>query len=497
VSLRRRLHLAVVLVTLCLTVTAGSVFLLTRNYLYDRLEANLDALPGDSRGQAGASVGPDAFGLRSQGDRPRAPRADLLPTLAHCDHNRLESYVVLLSDAGGTKARPCDEPEVPLVDAALLERSITDPDQSVNATVSDQNGDRHLIRVRPLAPDRFLILGVATEPTDRIVRQITLFGAVGAVVVAIALIVVVRWMMRRGLDPLDHIAQTADAIAGGDRSLRVQAGRPGDEVGRVAVALNGMLDEADQSFARQQRNELRLRQFISDASHELRTPLTSIRGYADLIRLGGLRDAQLLDDAVRRIDEEGGRMSRLIDDMLTLAQFDSHRPLVRRPTSLRHVLDDCARDSLAADRRWPVSVAPGADVVAMVDEDTIRQLVSNLVGNARTHTPAGTPVELRVSFDGPLALIEVTDRGPGVPPDLIDAVFDRFVRADLGRSRNQGGNGLGLAIVASIAAAHGGSVAVRNNDQGATFSCSIPLATCDREPADAIELADEPLIGNS
>jgi two-component system OmpR family sensor kinase len=240
-------------------------------------------------------------------------------------------------------------------------------------------------------------------------------------------------------------------------------------------ALNSMMSTIEGAFGEKERSEARLRRFVADASHELRTPVTTIRGYAELYRHGGLADTGDLDQAMRRTEQESVRMASLVDDLLLLARLDEGRPLDRQPVDLGVLGVDAAADAraVAPDRVVTAVVTEGVTVDG--DEDRLRQVVGNLVGNALVHTPAGTAVSVRVHEADGRAVLEVHDDGPGMPADVAARAFERFSRADASRSRNGGGAGLGLAIVQAIVVAHGGEVRLTSAlGAGTTVHVELP-----------------------
>jgi two-component system OmpR family sensor kinase len=285
-------------------------------------------------------------------------------------------------------------------------------------------------------------------------------------IVAMAALLVVAWLViRQGLLPLERIARTAQDIASGDLSHRAGVPHDGTEVGRLGAAFDTMLDQIETSFDQQQRaleakerSEDQLRRFVADASHELRTPLTAVRGYADLYRAGGLGDPDEMATAMDRIGTESRRMATLVDDLLLLARLDQGRPIRNEPVDLARIAADAVADLRAVEPGRPVVGAIEPGVIVMGDDDRLRQVVGNLITNVRVHAGAGTPVEvvLRRLDGGATAELRVVDHGPGIDPEHAARVFDRFYRADAGRSRDSGGTGLGLSIVASIVAVHGG-----------------------------------------
>ena len=223
--------------------------------------------------------------------------------------------------------------------------------------------------------------------------------------------------------------------------------------------------------------EVRLRRFVADAAHELRTPLTSLRGYAELYRQGALSDDASVTNAMGRIESEGARMARLVDDLLLLARMDQDRGLERSPVDLGALVSDAVEDFrvVSPDRPVTLTVEPGT--TAAGDRLRLRQVVDNLLVNARTHTPAGTVVRVMVAHEGGEAVLTVADSGPGIAAEDQERIFERFWRADPARTRSRGGTGLGLAIVASLVEAHGGSIAIRSEvGAGAAFTVRLPLA---------------------
>ena len=299
----------------------------------------------------------------------------------------------------------------------------------------------------------------------------------------LALVTVAFVIVRRGLLPLERIAGTAQEIAGGDLSHRAGVPHDDTEVGRLGAAFDTMLDRIESSFTAQQaaldekaRSEDRLRRFVSDASHELRTPLTAVRGYSDLYRAGGLADPADLEQAMDRIGTESRRMALLVDDLLLLARLDQGRPLRADRVDLSRLVRDAVSDAQAIEPARTVGgdVADGITVVG--DEDRIRQVIGNLLANVRVHTPSSTPVDVTLAAAEDAAELRVADHGPGIDREHGARVFDRFYRADPGRSRDRGGSGLGLSIVASITHALGGQLwHEATPGGGATFVVRLPL----------------------
>jgi two-component system, OmpR family, sensor kinase len=286
--------------------------------------------------------------------------------------------------------------------------------------------------------------------------------------------------VRVGLRPLEGIGTTAGAIAAGDLSQRVAPADERTEVGRLGLSLNAMLIQIEAAFDERRASEDRLRRFVADASHELRTPLTSIRGYAELFRRGAGSRPEDLEKSMARIEAEASRMGVLVDDLLLLARLDQGRPLERDPVDLGAIATEAVDAARAVDPERPIDVAVEGRGAMVGDGGRLRQVVDNLLDNARVHTPEGTPIHVRVRGEDDGVVLTVTDEGPGLSAEAAARVFERFYRGDPARSRQTGGAGLGLSIVSAIVDAHGGSVAALENNgeetsAGATFRVRLPL----------------------
>jgi two-component system OmpR family sensor kinase len=299
----------------------------------------------------------------------------------------------------------------------------------------------------------------------------------GAVFLAvlITLALLAWWVVNLGLKPIHEMEETAGKIADGDLSQRVDIVDQNTEVGRLGIAFNQMLEQIENAFREKGESEERLRRFVADASHELRTPLTSIRGYAELFRRGAADRPEDLAKAMRRIEEEAGRMGVLVDDLLLLARLDQGRPLEEHPVDLTRITRDAVDDARTVAPNRPIDYSPNGAIIVSGDEVRLRQVLANLMQNALRHTPPDTPVHVRVESGADSATIEVRDEGPGMSSDVAAHVFERFWRGDPSRQRASGGAGLGLAIVAAIADAHGGHAEVESSPgNGATFRVVLP-----------------------
>jgi len=297
----------------------------------------------------------------------------------------------------------------------------------------------------------------------------------------LALLAALAWLLVRvGLRPLDRIAGTAGAIAAGDLSRRVDPANERSEVGRLGLALNAMLAQIETAFREREASESRLRRFLADVSHELRTPLTSIRGYAELFRLGAMRDPAGNRRALRRIEEEAERMGELVENLLTLARLDELPEGPRERVDLAALAIDAVEDARVAAPGRRITVESEGPTVVWGDAGQLRQVIANLVRNALVHTPDGSAVDVSIARAAGDAVVQVRDHGRGLPDGDPDALFERFWRAEPGRARGAGGSGLGLSIVAAIVSAHGGSVSAANaGGGGAVFTVRLPSAPGD------------------
>jgi two-component system, OmpR family, sensor kinase len=341
-------------------------------------------------------------------------------------------------------------------------------------TVGAQEGGAQF-RVRALeAPSGAqLVVAVPLDDVEETLDRLLVVLAVVTLGVLVLLGLLADRLVRLGLRPLDRITATAEQIAGGRLDHRVPGPDPRTEAGRLGLAMNNMLERLQAAFAQREASERRLRTFLADASHELRTPLASIRGYAELHRMGAAED---LDRTMGRIEDESARMGVLVEDLLKLARLDELREPVRRPVALADLVDDAVRDARATDPGRPIEGLVDGEPVAEADPDAVRQVLANLVRNALVHTPPGTPVTVAAREEGDDAVLEVRDRGPGLPAGARDQVFERFWRGEgPGRERGRAGAGLGLSIVAGLVAAHGGTVLAEDAPGGgARFVVRLP-----------------------
>ena len=311
------------------------------------------------------------------------------------------------------------------------------------------------------ADNSFLVIARPDSAVSSQVRGLVAAELITGAILLALLAVGGRWLISRGLAPLDRMASTADIITSrGDLTARMPD--PGDhaEAGRLAGAINTMLDRIQHAFRARYESEQKVRQFAADASHELRTPLTTIRGYAELYRQGALGPDRL-PNAMRRIEQEADRMSSLVAELLELARLDRDSSLDLTETDLSALVADAVADAQAVEPRRPVNARTPSSLVVVADEPRIRQVLANLLGNVRQHTAPDTPVAVQLSEAGQGALLEVTDAGQGMDAEAAARAFDRFFRGGH-NGKDAHGSGLGLSIVQAIAAAHGGHAMLKS-----------------------------------
>jgi two-component system OmpR family sensor kinase len=290
------------------------------------------------------------------------------------------------------------------------------------------------------------------------------------------------WLVRLGLRPLEDVERTADSIAAGNLDQRVPGADEPTEVGRLARALNVMLERIEAAFsarlaseARLQESDRHLRQFVADASHELRTPIAAVSAYAELFERGAAQHADDLPRVISGIRSETARMDRLVNDLLELARLDEGLPLQIVPVELVSVGAEAVQTARTVGPQWPVQFTASRPVEVMGDASRLRQVVDNLLANVRAHTPEGTPTTVRVDQEGAVAQVVVSDSGPGMPAVDAARAFERFFRVDQARARQHGGSGLGLSIVSAIVTAHGGTVSANSSPgNGMTVTVRIP-----------------------
>jgi len=516
VSLRTKITgVTVLLVTLGLVVAGFGTMTVLRNYLQDQVDTKLRSNMA-SIGLVAGTDGSTKCGPIGVGNDTYFAELDTDGDFVCDNHAGSLSQPVLkrwtLTEINAMDNKPFT---VSSTDHASQWRLIAAPGQIKSSG--------HLLTI---------VVGTNLDDTNGIIaRFIGIFLGFGLSIVILGAFLT-RLLVTSTFTPLREVEATAAAIADGDFSQRLPGATPNTEVGRLNRSLNTMLGRIDRAFADRARTIAQMRRFVGDASHELRTPLVSVRGYAELYRMGALQTQEEIAQAMERIEKEAIRMGLLVEDLLELARIDEAKPLKLTPVDLVPLAQDAALDAMASApgrivtvivrepdaapfiepaelaqapttltgpiafagatiarlRRRPVKAEIAAPVlmndrpafhaVVLAEENKIRQVITNLMGNAMRFAPDDSPLELAVGIDPvrQLALLDVVDHGEGIAPLIREKIFERFWRADTSRARETGGSGLGLAIVSGIVAAHRGSVeAIETPGGGATFRVTLPL----------------------
>jgi two-component system OmpR family sensor kinase len=475
VTLRLRLVFALVaLVTAGLAVFGAATYTLYRRSAYQRLDTQIrsyEALIDQQLDEvAGLSGGPSFRGPGGAGSGPASPQgpggpgAIFVPPGTYAELVDTKGTVLSHIQYAANAAQPRLPSPIPR--ATPTGRLFT-----VGSTSG--SGTFRVLVATGRDNTTTLVAVPATEVTSAL-HRLVLDETGGSAVLLLALSAGAWLVLRRGLRPLEQMAATARTITTGDLSQRVSPSGGPSEVGQLGLALNTMLKDIETAFQERDATELRLRQFLADASHELRTPLTSIQGFAELFRVGG-DDARVdLPTIMRRIEDESARMKELVEDLLLLARLDQTRVAERAPVDLAVLAADACSDAVATAPGRAVTLDAPEPAVVAGDQAHLRQAIANLVTNAVRHTPPGTPIEVSARLSNGTAEVAVRDHGHGLSEEDLVHVFDRFWQAD--RARVGTGAGLGLAIVSSIAAEHGGTAGAANApDGGAVFSIRLPV----------------------
>jgi two-component system OmpR family sensor kinase len=324
-----------------------------------------------------------------------------------------------------------------------------------------------------------IVAAQSLRDLDRTIGKLGFFFLLIGLLLLTLIAIAARIVIKIGMRPLEDVEVIAEQIAGGDLSARMPEADPKTEVGRLVTSLNIMMGRIQDQFNARVQSEDKLRRFVADASHELRTPLTAIRGFSELYRQGAVTGEDATRELLGRIEDESKRMGSLIEDLLLLARLDQSREMAMKPVNLVNVVDSAVISARAAGANHPVTfVKPSEEIFTLGDEPRIHQVIANLLANARTHTPAGTAIEVSLSQSADGVRISVSDNGPGLSLEDQKRIFERFYRADSSRTRVDGeGSGLGLSIVDAVMKGHNGSVTVVSEPgKGATFTLFFPIA---------------------
>ncbi|WP_406124630.1 ATP-binding protein [Streptomyces sp. NBC_00989] len=495
-TLRTRLVVASVTLIAVVCAVIGTVTTLAlRSHLYDQLGDKLNEVAGRAAGFGGGPLGgaPDKDGSDQQkATATTSPTGLNLTEFVRHGPQPERTVVAKVQKGIITNAKYGEKSDESTDISGMNANNLTTAARTSLNSVS-QDGKTHTVEITGLGD--YLVkfvngdngsyyVAIPTADTDGTINtlilvELSVTGA-GLVAAAIAGYVLVGVATR----PLRRVASTATRVSElplhtGEVTLNERVPEsetdPHTEVGQVGAALNRMLDHVHGALHARQQSEMRVRQFVADASHELRTPLASIRGYAELTRRGREQTGPDTKHALGRIESEAGRMTLLVEDLLLLARLDAGRPLQFDQTDLIPLVVDTISDSRAAgmDHNWRLDL-PDEPALVSADAARIQQVLINLLGNARKHTPPGTTITARVQRRGPWMCVDVEDNGQGIPPDLLPHVFERFARGDSARSRSTGSTGLGLAIVQAVATAHGGAVTVDSIPGRTVFTVHLP-----------------------
>ena len=491
-SLRARLILGLIALTAVGLIAADfATYSALRSFLVDRADASLatahtavgNSLFPHHDGSHQGDASSDKSGQRSTQDPELGPLV-----AAPGDYvalYRLDGSVARTAQTprflGGERAPPPSLPQpIKLPDANDSGERVA---YFTTSTVGDEDRYRVRASIEPQATNYILVVAQSLNDVDSTLHRLLLIALLVTASVLAGIAVLGLWVVRLGLKPLEAIGATASEIAAGDLSQRVEREDKRTEVGRLGLALNGMLGQIEAaatareaSLRALEASERKLRRFVADASHELRTPLAAVRAYAELFTRGAAERPEDLKRSMSGISRESERMTVLVDDLLLLARLDEGRPLAMELVQFDEVVDEAVETArmVDPDRTLDVSLDP---LVVLGDRDRLRQVIDNLLANVRAHTPPAAPAVVRLTQADGLARLDVTDSGPGMEPEQRDSVFERFYRADPSRARASGGVGLGLSIVAAVTDAHGGRAScVSAPGEGATFRIELPLS---------------------
>lgn len=498
-SLRSRLLIAIGVIALVALAIADVVtYSALESFLYQRADQQLDQIHGGYEAMVddggflyrGACAGPTQFGpgLGGTGGGEFPPS------------NAIQAFAVQVRSLSGgiINSQSCaayvnGSPYTPVIGSSIPGLSASDHLGTAvyfDAPSVQAGGPAFRVRASILEGGDVLVVAQPVGDIDSTLHHLLLVElAVTGAAILVALIGGL-WLVRLGLRPLRDMELTAESIAAGNLTERVPGENDTTEVGRLARTLNVMLSRIESAFSarlasehRLRASEQRLRRFVADASHELRTPIAAVSAYAELFGRGASEQKEDLERVMYGIRHETARMEHLVADLLLLARLDEGRPMEQRSVDLVALCAEAVRTAATVGPEWPVTFEATHPIEVMGDATTLRQVIDNLLGNVRAHTPPGTAARVRVDADGTSAVVSVSDDGPGMDPEEAEHIFERFYRSDPSRSRAHGGAGLGLSIVSAIVTAHGGTVHAEGAvGRGTTFAVHLPLSGVDNPP---------------
>jgi two-component system OmpR family sensor kinase len=488
-----------IIALVALVVADVATYSALENFLYQRVDQQLDQLHGvyEQRANGGLALvclepGKVVAGGGLGGPGGNAGTGPLPPFQLPAAEIRTASGELV----GGQSCPAYFEGTAytPLIDGPITGFSKASDGTQVayfNAPSVQSGGPEFRVRASTLADSQLLVVGQPLGDTQSTLHRLFLIElavTAGAIIVAL---LGGLWLVRLGLRPLRDMERSAELIAAGNLTERVPGENESTEVGRLARTLNVMLARIESAFGarlaserRLRASEARLRQFVADASHELRTPIAAISAYAELFGRGASEQKEDLERVMEGIRDETGRMEHLVADLLLLARLDEGRPLELRSVDLVALCAEAVHTASTVGPEWPLTFVATEPIEVMGDPTALRQVVDNLLGNVRAHTPPGTTARVAVSRDTHDAVVTVADDGPGMTAEEAAHIFERFYRSDPSRSRLHGGAGLGLSIVSAIVHAHGGSVNAEGQDGvGTTFTVRLPIPPPDQTDA--------------
>ncbi len=479
ISLRSKLTtLSVALIGLLLIVSSAGTMALLRTYLHQNQDAVLISTVEVMRQHSHLTVEQDL-----------ATRKLRLPNLP-------SGYYIAFLDASGSlklafSSSTTENGQLPNIanfdlPAVMSTKGLPFEVDTLGRFIQENEGAGwRLIAAPSQAFDGSVVVALPTDANNGLMNQYRNVGLIFGVFLLFLSGMAIWFTITRALRPLKEVERTAAAVAAGDTSQRLLRLEGQTEMSRVNRSLNTMLDSIDEALDARGKTLEQMRRFVADASHELRTPLVSVRGYAELYRMGALSDKAKLDDAMTRIESEAVRMTTLVESLLSLARLDDDKPLETAETDILALCRNAAKDLSVAEYRRDIRLVdlsgkehePESTLMANVDQNMIKQVLINLLANASRFSPEDKPVFVAAGMADDSLVLEVRDSGEGIPKSLRDKVFERFYRADNSRNRETGGNGLGLAIVKGLVERHGGTIkAAETKGGGATLSVKLPQA---------------------
>ena len=492
-SLSARLLVGQVLLLASVCVGIGAVTLVA---LYQYLAGEVDAQLQETAHRSAMMFGEPLPAPPWRENRPAVPRPGPGPEFLDAPGQPIGLVAGVVVDGMATDAGVLTPGGVRSALSATAMQQLADAGSQRHAVTRnlDGLGRYRVVAARSRLTGDTLVIGLSMRNVEATLLRVALIFAVvtgAALIIATTLGLLV---IRRALSPLNRVVETAGEVANlpldrGEVILPVRVpepdANPNTEVGRLGLAINRMLDHVSTALSTRQASESRVRQFVADASHELRTPLAAIRGYTELAQRKRNLVPEDVAHAISRVESEAVRMTTLVEDLLLLARLDAGRSLEREPVDLTALAADAVADAHAAgpDHAWRLVLPDSADVddeptevLVLGDDHALRQVLANLLSNARVHTPAGTTVTTSISEHEGTVLVSVRDDGPGIPQDLQERLFDRFSRGDAARSPGTGSTGLGLAIADAVVRAHRGHIEVDGTPGATTFTVTFPVA---------------------